>query len=61
MCLFDFLPALSFMYNKTSNPTLRCACGGRAQRLQMVYVNDNTSLIHQIKFRHNQYPYAHPL
>ena len=40
MCLFDFLPALSIMY-KTSYPTLRCACGGRTERPQMVYANDN--------------------
>ena len=60
MCLFDFLPALSFMY-KTSYPSLECACGGRAERPQMVYANDNASLIHQIKFRRSRYPWAHPL
>ena len=61
MCLFDFLSALSFMYNKTSCPTLRCAIGDRAERPQMVYANDNTSLIHQVKFRRYRYPWAHPL
>ena len=45
---------------KRSYPSLRCACGGRAERPQMVYMNDNTSLIHQIKFRHNLNPCAHP-
>ena len=61
MCLFDFLPAFSFMYNKTSYPTLRCASGGRAERPQMVYANDDTTLIHQVKFRRNRYPWAHHL
>ena len=46
---------------KTSYPSLECACGARAERPQMVYANDNTSLIHQIKFRRNRYPWAHPL
>ena len=46
---------------KTSYPSLECACGGRAERPQRVYANDNTSLIHQIKFRRNRYPWAHPL
>ena len=45
---------------RRSYPSLRCACGGRAERPQMVYMNDNTSLIHQIKFRHNLNPCAHP-
>ena len=61
MWLFDFMPALSFMYDKTSYPTLRFALGGRAERLQMVYANDKRSLIHQITFGRNQYPWAHPL
>ena len=46
---------------KTSYRSLECACGGRAERPQMLYANDNTSLIHQIKFRRNRYPWAHPL
>ena len=46
---------------KRSYPSLEYACGGRAERPQMVYANDNTSLIHQIKFRRNRYPWAHPL
>ena len=46
---------------KTSYPSLECAYGGRAERPQMVYANDNTSLIHQVKFRRNRYPWAHPL
>ena len=48
---------------KTIYPSLplRCACGGGAERPQLVYANDNTRLIHQIKFRHNRYPWAHPL
>ena len=41
---------------KTNYPSLECACGGCAERPQMVYANDNTSLIHQIKFRRNRYP-----
>ena len=46
---------------KTSYPSLECACGGRVERPQMVYANDNTSLIDQVKFRRNRYPWAHPL
>ena len=44
-----------------SDPSLRCACGGRAVRPQMVYANDDTSLIDKIKFRRNRYPWAHPM
>ena len=51
----------STMYNKTSYPSLRCACGGRAERPQMVYAKDNISLIHQIKFRRNRFSRAYPL
>ena len=51
--------ALIHVY-KRSYPSLRCAYGGRAERPQMVHMNDNTSLIHQIEFRHNLNPCAHP-
>ena len=59
-CLIFCLPSHSCTY-KTSYPSVECAFGGRAERPQMVYANDNTSLIHQIKFRRNRYPWAHPL
>ena len=57
-CLIFCLPSYSCII--WSYPSLRCACGGRAERPQMVYMNDNTSLIHQIEFRHNLNPCAHP-
>ena len=60
-CLIFCLPSHSCIYHKTSYPTLRCACGGRAERRRMVYANDNTRLIYQIKFWCNRYPWAHPL
>ena len=58
-CLIFCLPSYSHVY-KRSYPSPRCACGGRAERPQMVYMNDNTSLIHQINFWHNLNPCAHP-
>ena len=58
-CLIFCPPSYIHVY-KRSYPSPRCACGGRAERPQMVYMNDNTSLIHQIKFRHNLNPCAHP-
>ena len=58
-CLIFCLPSYIHVY-KRSYPSPRCTCGGRAERPQMVYMNDNTSLIHQIKFRHNLNPCAHP-
>ena len=57
---FSACPLALIHVYKRSYPSLRCACGGRAERPQMVYMNDNTSLIHQIKFRHNLNPCAHP-
>ena len=58
-CLIFCLPSYIHVY-KRSYPCPRCPCGGRAERPQMVYMNDNTSLIHQIKFRHSLNPCAHP-
>ena len=40
---------------ETSYRSLKCACSGRAEMPQMVYADDNTSLIHQVKFRRNWY------
>ena len=57
-CLIFCLPSHSC---KTSYPSLECACCGRTERPQMVYANDNTSLIHQIKSWRNRYPWAHPV